>query len=389
MRKIKITMAIAPALAVGLLGAGAATAHAAATGHADDGDTYYVAPWGQPGDSDYSCTTAAHSSISAAVAAASAGDTVVVCDGIYRDQVVISKPLTLIGRPGAVIDAAGQRRLNVGGELPGSIGIGVVGTRDVRVSGFKVEYAGFDGILVARSSYVTLTNNVLVHNAYVGVDLNGSSWSNVTNNLSEYNAGGGFLVADDLGRTYHNDVSYNVASHNAGGGGVILAGHCTAGIIDNLIGHNLLTDNGTAPSNSGGGVVITTSVAGETVADNLVTGNTIHGNGLAGVTIHAHLPGENLNGNWITSNDIGVNGILADPIGLSASSWSKNVAVPDVRTTGVLVGTASPIRVRISNNNIHDNHYGVFLEGKGAGVYAALFGNDYNYVDVPVEQIGG
>ena len=378
----KIKIAIAPALAAGLLAAGAATAHAGS------GSTYYVSPWGQSGASDYSCDTAGHSSINAAIAAASAGDTVVVCDGIYREQVVVRKPLTLVGRDGAVIDAAGQPRLNVGGELPGSIGIGVVGTHDVRVTGFKVEYAGFDGILVASSSYVSVTDNVLVHNGYVGVDLNGSSLSHVTNNLSEYNADGGFLIADDLGRTSHNDVSYNVASHNPGGGGVILAGHCTAGITNNLVAHNLLTDNGTVRNNSGGGVVITTAVRGETVADNLVTDNTIHGNGLAGVTIHAHLPGQNLNGNWITDNEIGVNDTVGDPIGLSASPWSKNTAVPDNRTTGILVGTASPIRVRISGNNIHDDHYGVFLEGEGAGVYASLHDNDYDFVDVTVKQIG-
>ncbi len=291
MRKFKI--AIVPALAAGLLAAGAAAAHAGS----GSGSTYYVSPWGQGGASDYSCDTAGYSHINAAVAAASAGDTVVVCDGIYHEQVVVRKPLHLVGRAGAVIDAAGQPRLNVGGALPGSIGIGVVGTHDVRVSGFKVEFAGFDGILVASSSYVTVTNNVLVHNGYVGVDLNGSCLSHVTNNLSEYNTGGGFLIADDLGRTSSNDVSYNVASHNPGGGGVILAGHSKAGIIDNLVAHNALTDNGTARNNSGGGVVITTTVRGETVADNLVTENTIHGNGLAGVTIHAHLPGQNLNGN--------------------------------------------------------------------------------------------
>jgi parallel beta-helix repeat protein len=381
----KFKIAIVPALAAGLLAAGAATAHAGS----ESGGTYYVSPWGQWGASDYSCDSAGYSSINAAVAAAGAGDTVVVCDGIYHEQVVVRKPLDLFGQDGAVIDAAGQPRLNVGGELPGSIGIGVVGTHDVRVSGFKVEFAGFDGILVATSSYVTVTDNVLVHNGYVGVDLNGSSLSNVTNNLSEYNAGGGFLVADDLGHTADNDVSYNVASHNPGGGGVILAGHCTAGVTDNLVAHNLLTDNGTAWNNSGGGVVITTAVRGETVADNLVTENTIHGNGLAGVTIHAHLPGQNLNGNWITDNDIGVNGILVDPIGLSASSRSKNIAVPDTRTTSILVGTASPISVRISGNNIHDDHFGVFLEGAGAGVYASLHDNDYDFVDVPVEQIGG
>ena len=387
MRKIKMVMA--PALAAGLLAAGAATAHAAATGHAGSGDTYYVSPWGQAGNSDYSCGSAAHSSISAAVAAASPGDTVVVCDGIYRDEVVIRKPLNLIGRAGAVIDATGQRKLNVGGEIGGSIGIGVVGTHDVRVSGLKVEHAGVDGILVWSSSYVSVTSNVVVHNGTLGVNLNGSSWSHVTNNVAEYNAEGGFLVADDGGRTSHNDVSYNVASHNAGGGGVILAGHSTEGVIDNLVSHNVLTDNGWMRSDSGGGVVIATDVAKETVADNLVTGNNIHGNGLAGVTIHGHLPGQNLNGNWITGNNIGVNDTIGDSIGLSASSRAKSGSVPDVRTTGILVGTASPIRVRISGNSIHDDHFGVFLEGKGAGVYAALSGNEYKYVDVPVEEIGG
>ncbi len=385
MRKIKI--AIAPALAVGLLAAGAATAHAAATGHADSCDTYYVSPWGQSGDSDYSCDTAAHSSISAAVAAASACDTVVVCGGIYRAEVIISKPLNLIGREGAVIDAAGQARLNVGGVLPGSIGIGVVGTHDVRVAGFKVEDAGFDGILVWSSSYVSVTSNVVVHNGTLGVNLNGSSLSHVTNNLSEYNAGGGFLVADDLGRTSHNEVSRNVASHNPGGGGVIVAGHSTKGVIDNLVSHNVLTDNGWMRSDSGGGVVIATNMAKETVADNLVTANNIHGNGLAGVTIHGHLPGQNLNGNWITDNQIGMNDTLGDPIGLAVSPMSKNMSVPDNRTTGILIGTASPIRVRISGNTIHDDHFGVFLEGKGAGVYAALFGTRYDSVAVRLDQI--
>ena len=381
----KVKIAVVPALAAGLLAAGAAAAHASS----DSGSTYYVSPGGQTGASDDSCHTAAHSSISAAAAAARAGDTVVVCDGIYHDQVVVRKPLTLVGRAGAVIDAAGQPRLNVGGELPGSIGIGVVGTHDVRITGFKVEFAGFDGILVASSKHITVTHSVLVHNGYVGVDVNGSSRSHVTHSLSEYNAGGGFLVADDLGRASNNDVSHNEASHNPGGGGVIVAGHGKAGVTGNLIAHNLLTDNGTARNNSGGGVIIESDVAGATVIDNLVTENKIHGNGLAGVTIHAHLPGLNMNGNWITSNDIGVNNILPDPIGLSGSPRSKNAAVPDTRTTGILVGTASPIRVRISGNRIHDNHFGNFLESDGAAINASLHDNDYDSVDEPVEQIGG
>jgi hypothetical protein len=84
-----------------------------------------------------------------------------------------------------------------------------------------------------------------------------------------------------------------------------------------------------------------------------------------------------------------VNGILIDPIGLSASSWSKTIAVPDTRTTSILVGTASPIQVRISGNHIHDDHFGVFLEGAGAGVYASLHDNRYVFVDVPAKHVGG
>jgi hypothetical protein len=380
MRKIKI--AVAPALAAGLLAAGAATAHAA------PGSTRYVSPSGQSGARDTSCATAGYSSINAAIAASSRGGTVVVCRGTYRAEVVISKPLNLVGRRGAVIDAAGQARLNVGGTLPGSIGIGVLGTSDVRVSGFTVEDAGFDAILVARSSDVSVSDNVLVHNGNVGVDINGSSFTGAVRNTAEYNTGGGFLVADDLGRSSHNGVSHNVASRNPGGCGVILAGHTTAGVTDTLVADNLLTYNGTLKGKGGAGVVIATEVRGGTVAGNTVTGNTIYGNGLAGVTIHAHLPGQNLNGNRITGNTIGVNNTLGDPVDLAtAQSSTKNVGVPDARTTGILVGAASPIRVLISRNYIDGDHYGIFLEGVGKAVRASLQDNRYRHVAILVKRV--
>ena len=382
MRKIKIV--IAPALAAGLLAAGAATAHAAPV------STRYVSPSGHPAGLDTSCATAAYSSISAAIAAASPNDTVVACAGTYRAEVLINKPLTLTGQD-AIIDAAGQARLNVGGLLPGSIGIGVVGTSHVQVSGFTVEDAGFDAILAASSSYVTVSNNVLMHNGDVGVNFNGVTLSTATRNVSEDNAAGGFMLADDNGLTSHNTISFNVASRNPGGCGVIVAGHKAAGVTDNVIANNTLTDNGTKAGSSGAGVVIATTVPGETVARNTVTGNTINGNGLAGVTIHAHLPGQNLNGNRITGNTIGVNDTLGDAIGLATSASStKNVAVPDTQTTGILVGSASPIQVAISGNAITGDHFGVFLEGVSAAtVNASLAGNTYKNVAVAVNRVGG
>ena len=239
MRKI----VMAPAVAASLLAFGAGTAHAAPFG------TRYVSPSGHSGAAGTSCSTAAYSDINAAIAAASSGGTVVVCPGTYHTQVVVGKPLNLTGRNGAVIDAAGRAPLTTAGwKVPGSIGIGVLGTSDVRVTGFKVVDAGFDGILVRLSSHVSVSGNVLMDNGGAGVEINGSSSSQATGDTAEDNTGGGFTLADDAGPDSHNVVSGNVASHNPGGSGVTLAGYSHSGVTDNLVADNVLTDNGTLKS---------------------------------------------------------------------------------------------------------------------------------------------
>ncbi len=118
-------------------------------------------------------------------------------------------------------------------------------------------HAGFDAILVARSHHVLVQHNLLMHNGDVGVDFNGTTDSLARRNVSEFNQGGGFLIADDLGATHGNALN---------------------------------------PKSAGAGVVIATEVKHERVSGNVVMGNVIYGNGLSGVTIHAHEPFQNLNG---------------------------------------------------------------------------------------------
>jgi hypothetical protein len=372
MRRLSLTMlaisaVLAPSLVV--LGSGAASAAA----------RIYVSPHGQPANSGTSCRTAKFSDINAAIAAASAGGTVVVCRGTYHTQAIVSKSLNLIGRPGAVVNAKGQKPITIGGmTLPGSIGIGVLGTSRVLVRGFRVVGAGFDAILVGLSSFVRVSHNLLQHNGDVGVDFNGSSYSIADHDVSRFNTGGGFLIADDVGPSSHDVVAWSVATHNPDGCGVIIAGHSTAGVTRNLVMHNLLTFNGTNPKVSGAGVVIATEVPKETVAGNTVTGNTIYGNGLAGVTIHSHVKGQHMNGNVIANNVIGTNNTVGDPIGLGPPVTN----VPDLRTTGILVGASSKISVLIIHNFIHHNHYGIFIEGR---VRALLHRNRYHRVAVPVK----
>jgi nitrous oxidase accessory protein NosD len=337
--------------------------------------TAYVSPHGSPGKRGRSCATARFRSINQAIASVPAGGTVVVCHGTYHQQAVVRKPLALIGRA-AVINAKGQKPVIP--HLPGGSGIVVLHTRHVKVTGFTVRGAGFDGILVARSHHVLVSRNLLEHNGNVGVDFNGSHDSLATRNVSQFNTGGGFLIADDLGRTYGNAVTWNIARHNPGGCGVIIAGHSTSGVWGNLVAHNSITFNGLSHKAPGAGVVIATEVKHERVSGNEVMGNYIVGNGLSGVTIHSHLPHQDLNGNMIVGNDIGTNNLRGDPIGLAPPV----TAHPDRYTTGILVGSSSVIRVVIRGNLIHDNRYGIYLNGR---IRAHIHGNSFHRVQVPIK----
>ena len=117
----------------------------------------------------------------------------------------MAKPVNLAGRRGAHINAKGQPPLKIGKmKLPGSVGIGVLATSHVSVRGFNVTGAGFDAILVALSSHVTVSGNVLTHNG-------------------------------EPGRLWRDR-----------------GGHSTAGVTHNLVAHNVLSDNGTLKSVGGG-----------------------------------------------------------------------------------------------------------------------------------------
>jgi nitrous oxidase accessory protein len=68
--------------------------------------TFFVSATASGGD-DTSCATAGYQTINDAIADASDGDTVIVCPGIYHESVMVDKRITLLGWPGAVIDASG------------------------------------------------------------------------------------------------------------------------------------------------------------------------------------------------------------------------------------------------------------------------------------------
>src|ERR1035438_8136847 len=99
-----------------------------------------------------------YSTIGAAVTAASAGDVIHVGPGVYKEDVVIGKPLSLIGAgwDDSVIDASG---------LANGIfvdGVDNPGLADVTIAGFTVKKAQFEGVLVVSTSDAVIRDNKIV-----------------------------------------------------------------------------------------------------------------------------------------------------------------------------------------------------------------------------------
>ncbi|MGP0024352.1 MAG: right-handed parallel beta-helix repeat-containing protein [Streptosporangiaceae bacterium] len=328
------------------------------------------------------------------------GHTVTVCQGTYHEQVAISKPLSLVGLRATIDESGVTPTLKV--SIPGlgtqTIFAGVVIlSSQVQFSGFTVTHALGEGVVAAGLTSpirdISISHNSVMHNdlgggvppasTYFecaaegqapgdcgeGVHFIAVAYSQITGNRIADNSGG-VLLSDDTGPTHNNLVANNVVTGNSSDCGITVPGHnpgalnkagvpqpSVAGVYDNVIRNNVVTDNGIA--GEGAGVLFANATAGTASYNNLVESNYIAGNGLSGVTMHAHtiMPGqfEDLNGNTISGNKIGKNNIDGDPLDSPASP-------EDLSTTGVLVFSGgSPVSVTIARNLISDNHFGIWL----------------------------
>ncbi len=410
---------LTPAFVIGAM-AGQAGAATSGGGHHD---ALYVAPHAHSGAGDWSCRSAAYKTIQSAVKAAPAGGTVVVCPGTYHEQVAITKPLWLKGIRATVDESGVTPGFTVNVPHIGKLTIfaGVVATSShVGISGFTVRNSLGEGILAAgvygTIHDVSIRGNTVVHNdlgggapprsSYFecaaqgpvpgdcgeGVHFLSVAWSTISGNYVSGNSGG-VLLTDETGPTHDNVVSNNVVTRNEFDCGVTVPGHnpaamnskgvlqpSVAGVYDNVIRSNVITDNG--QKGEGAGVLFANGAPGSASYDNLVTGNYIAGNELSGVTLHAHAlpPGahEFLSGNVVAGNAIGRNNTGGDQPDAPAPP-------KDSQTTGVLVFSAGThVSVTIAHNHIFDNHFGIWLS-KPVTAYG-LGSNSFSHVTVPVSS---
>lgn len=348
-----------------------------------------------------------YTSIGAAVAAASAGDTIPVGPGKYSEDVVIGKSLALIGanRSNTVIDAAGKAN---GVYIDG---LDNAGLSEIVVTGFTIQNANFEGILVTNASSITISDNRVASNnlgltpppkkcpglpdfeTNEGVDcgeaihLTGVHHSIVANNLIENNAGG-VLLSDDTGATHDNLITGNIVRNNPFDCGITLASHQLAATIDpnsprgvnrNTVSENESSGNGLGVEGAGAGVGIFVAGQGLESAGNVVIRNRLTGNGLPGVAFHLHTAnsGQNVNDNLVVGNYIAGNGAdTADaatpgPSGINVFGVAPIIGtviadnVIKYEAVDIAVNTVSPAVVDAHLNDLLGRQIGVDNLGTG------------------------
>ena len=433
-RVVRLAVAsLAPLLVTGALIAQTGVASANVAWDGGHHRVLYVSPKGKSHNSDRSCRSASFRTIQSAVNAARPGSTVVVCRGTYHEQVAVSKPLSLVGQRATIDQSGVTPTLQVGIPHVGTETIFaavVILNSNVKFQGFTVKNALGEGVLAAGGVTapgvsggelynVLISRNTVVHNdlgggippasSYFlcqpmtgptgeipndcgeGVHFVGVAYSTIRNNFI-YDNSGGVLMSDDTGPTHNNVVANNVVTGNASDCGITVPGHnpnalsstgkrqpSVAGVYDNIIRNNVVTDNGV--QGEGAGVLFANAQAGTASYNNVVEGNYIAGNGLSGVTMHAHTIGpgqfEDLNGNVIINNAIGKNNLDGDTL--------DGPPVVDPVPTGVLVFSGSPtvtVTVKIAHNHIFNNDIGIWLSKVVAA--SGLATNKFINVTTPI-----
>ena len=352
------------------------------------------------------------STIGAAVAAAPPGGIISVEPGTYKEDVIIGRSLSLIGTNSGntIIDATG---------LPNGIyvdGLDHPGLSNVVVTGFTIENANFEGVLITNASDITIKNNRVLNNdtsldvdagtcpgqppfesgedfdCGEGVHLLGVEFSVLSDNVIEGNSGG-MLLSDDTGETHDNLVIGNLVKDNPFDCGITLASHAPGlgstaphlGIVHNAIVDNKSIHNGFQVPGAGAGVGIFADGSGiGKVTENIVISNQLLNNGIPGVAFHSHVgpnfgaPADNLNNNLIIGNRISGNGAdvgdtpTPGPTGINLNSGGGGTPITGTVITGNTIDNESvdvvvntPAEVDLHFNNLLGGQIGVDNLGTG------------------------
>jgi parallel beta-helix repeat protein len=345
--------------------------------------------------------------IQLAVNAAAPNDEISVAPGTYKEDVIIGKPLSLIGTGAAIIDATG---------LANGIfvdGLDNPGLNHVNIAGFTVENAKYEGVLVVNTPDVTIRDNKIMNNDLIGpvfgsgpacvgqpdfetdesgdcgggLHLMGAVRAIVSGNTITKNADG-ILISDETAQSHGNLIMGNVVTDNPEECGIVLASHNPVGSsapffaphhgVDlNIITENVVSKNGVNVGGAGVGLFSDGNGPGH-VTENQVLRNILTDNGLPGVSLHSHVgpafgaPADNFYGNRIIGNFISGNhadeGDTATPgsAGININSggggspvYGTVISQNVIRDEDVAIAINTPVEVEAHLNDLLGGKVGV------------------------------
>src|SRR5579863_964972 len=347
-----------------------------------------------------------YSKIQSAVSAASNYDVIHVGPGVYKEDVVVGKPLSLLGAGAGktIIDAT---------KLPNGIlldGLSNPGLHDVTVAGFTVKNALYEGVLVLNMADAVIRDNHIVDNDTIGpvfgsgpacngqpayetdesgdcgggLHLLGAVGAVVSGNLLTGNADG-ILISDDSAEGRDNLIVRNTVVDNPLECGIVLASHDPMGstppfyaphygVVHNTVSENVVSKNGVKVGGAGVGLFSDGAGPG-TTSENVVIRNELTGNGIPGVSLHTHVgpafgaPADNMSGNMIIGNFISGNGPdsndTATPgsAGININSGGGGSPVYGTVISGNII-ERSEIAIAVNTPNGLDAHLNDLVNGK-------------------------
>jgi len=286
-----------------------------------------------------------YSTITTALSHAAAWDVINVGPGAYKEDVVIGKPISLIGAGVGVsiIDATG---------LANGIfvdGFDNAGLAHVNISGFTVKNANWEGVLVVSASDVLIRNNRIANNTKANAVFTGAPtgcsgqpafeldetgdcggglhlvgvWDSTVSGNTITKNDDGILVSDESASSHDILITQNRVVDNPGECGIVLASHPPVGAIGSAhhgiyhvtVNGNDVENNGVLVGGAGVGL-FSDGIGPGRASGNVISHNRLIGNGIGGVALHSHVgpnfgaPADNMDGNQIIGNYIAKN--LAD-----------------------------------------------------------------------------
>jgi parallel beta-helix repeat protein len=354
-------------------------------------------------------TSGCYAKIQDAVNAAAKFDVINLAVGVYKEDVVIGKPLSLIGAGAgmSIIDAT---------NLPNGIlldGLNNRGLRDVTVAALSVKNALYEGVIVLNTTGAVIRDTHILHNdttphtfgsgaacdgqpAYEtdesgdcggGLHLIGAVRTVVSGNQITGNADG-ILISDETAESRGNVIVNNIVTDNPEECGVVLASHPPMGAMPpafaphygvdyNTISENVVSRNGVAVGGAGAGLFSDGAGQGR-VSHNVIIRNQLTANGIPGVSLHTHvgpafgLPADDMSGNMIIGNYIAGNGADGDDTatpgttGININSGGGGspvigmiISQNTIKNEDVAVAVSTPADVDVHLNNFQNGKIGV------------------------------